>query len=542
MKNWKASSNDSGVSEVIGTILLLGISVTFFSVIYVTVLSFPGGPVAPSSSIALSLDETSLTLMHVGGEPLDLDTKIQIAIDNNLYNVTTVKAQLGEEETKNDGYWGFGENVSIDFSAGIPQDTSEYTIAVTVVDVDSNSVILMGTKLITNRPPIIGSPFPYNTAIDISIDTSHFNVSISDPDNDTFNWMIQCNNGQTASGAGESNGIKSLPLSGLTLLTTYKVWVNATDLTGSGQWTNKSYMFTTEGNHPPRYGMPSPANQSMDNSLGFTWSILINDREGNSFNWRIECSNGAFIYANGESNGSKSLSLSGLSYFTTYTLWVNATDPAPDGSGLWTRSMYIFTTKKNNPPMYGEPSPTNDSAGNWLSLTWSIPINESEGELFNWTIQCSNGQKTDGINDVNGTKALTLTGLAYSTTYKVWVNATDPTGSGNYTRQWYRFTTKVNNRPEYGTPIPVNGTTGKILSWSIPISDPEGNLIDWTIQCSNGQSASGTNEMNGTKSLTLFESQLSHNKYYKVWVNATDPSGSGLYLRRWYWFTYNKNM
>ena len=27
-----------------------------------------------------------------------------------------------------------------------------------------------------------------------------------------------------------------------------------------------------------------------------------------------------------------------------------------------------------------------------------------------------------------------LSGLAYSTTYKVWVNATDPTGSGLYTR------------------------------------------------------------------------------------------------------------
>ena len=33
------------------------------------------------------------------------------------------------------------------------------------------------------------------------------------------------------------------------------------------------------------------------------------------------------------------------------------------------------------------------------------------------------------IGASNGTKSLSLSGLTYSTTYKVWVNATDPTGS-----------------------------------------------------------------------------------------------------------------
>ena len=88
------------------------------------------------------------------------------------------------------------------------------------------------------------------------------------------------------------------------------------------------------------------------------------------------------------------------------------------------------------------PSPVNSSSGNRLVFPWSIPINDPEGTVFSWTIQCSNGQITSGTSASNGTKSLALSGLAYSTSYKIWVNATDPTGSTQYTRKWYTFTTE----------------------------------------------------------------------------------------------------
>ena len=104
-------------------------------------------------------------------------------------------------------------------------------------------------------------------------------------------------------------------------------------------------------------------------------------------------------------------------------------------------------------------------------------------------------KKTTGQAASNGTKTLSLTGLTNSTTYKIWVNATDPTGSGQYTRKWYTFTTKgnvTNTPPVFGTPSPTNGSTGNPLNltWSIPINDPNGNTFSWTIQCSNGQNNS----------------------------------------------------
>jgi hypothetical protein len=121
------------------------------------------------------------------------------------------------------------------------------------------------------------------------------------------------------------------------------------------------------------------------------------------------------------------------------------------------------------------------------------------------------------------------------------VNATDPTGSGLYTRKWYTFTTKANLPPVLGTPSPTDGQTNMPLSftWKIPISDPNGDAFTWTIQCSNGQVNSGTLEINGTKSLTL-SGLVAEKTWYTVWVNATDPSGSGLYTRGIYTFRTQK--
>ena len=393
----------------------------------------------------------------------------------------------------------------------------------------------MFTTKAQNFPPVFGTPSPVNGSTSQPLSLT-WSISINDPEGNLISWTIQCSNGQTNSATGASNGTKTLALTGLAYSTTYKVWVNATDPTGSGLYTRRWYTFTTKANLPPVFGTPSPVNGSTGNLLSLTWSIPINDPEGNSFNWWIQCSNGQTNTASGATNGTKSLSLSGLAYLTTYKVWVNATDPT--GSNTYTRRWYTFTTKAQNfPPVFGTPSPANGSTSQPLSLTWSIPINDPEGNTFTWTIQCNNGQTNSGSGATNGTKTLTLSGLAYSTIYKVWVNATDPTGSNTYTRKWYTFTTKANLPPVFGTPSPVNGSTSQPLSltWSISINDPEGNTFTWSIQCSNGQVSSGTSASNGTKSLVL--SGLAYLTTYKVWVNATDPTGSNTYTRRWFTFT-----
>jgi hypothetical protein len=96
----------------------------------------------------------------------------------------------------------------------------------------------------------------------------------------------------------------------------------------------------------------------------------------------------------------------------------------------------------NQPPVFGTPTPSDGSTNNLLSFSWSIPISDPEGDIFSWTIQCNNGQTNGESDAVNWTKTLVLSDLASSVTYKVWVNATDSTGSGLNTSEMYTFTTK----------------------------------------------------------------------------------------------------
>jgi len=384
-----------------------------------------------------------------------------------------------------------------------------------------------------NLPPFFGTPAPSNNSINNPLSLS-WSVSINDPDGDVFSWTIQCTNGQTTSGTGASNGTKSLALSGLAYGAAYTVWVNATDPTGSGLYTRAWYIFTTKINNPPVFGLPNPSNSSINNSISLTWNIPINDIEGDAFSWIIQCSNGQVKTGINAINGTKSLVISGLAYETTYTVWVNATDPNASG-GAYNRKWYNFTTKISQPPIFGSPTPSNGSINTPLSLTWSIPINDTEGDAFSWTIECSNGQTSGGTGAFNGIKSLPLSGLTNFTIYKIWVNATDPTGSGLYTKQWFIFTTKGNLPPIFGSPTPSNGSTSPPLNlnWSILISDSEGDAFNWTIECSNGQTSGGTSASNGIKSLQLVVANLTT---YKVWVNATDPTGSVQYTRKWYTF------
>ncbi|MFA5101599.1 MAG: C25 family cysteine peptidase [Candidatus Thermoplasmatota archaeon] len=252
--------------------------------------------------------------------------------------------------------------------------------------------------------------------------------------------------------------------------------------------TGPTWQFTTATNLPPEFGTPTPANGSTNQPLSFTWSIPINDPEGDPFSWAISCSNGESSSGAGSLNGTKPLPLSGLAYSTTYTIWVNATDPA--GSGLYTRRWYTFTTGlagANYPPLFGMPSPANGSLNQSLSFLWNIPIYDPDGDEFSWTIQCNNGQTNSGTGAANGTKTLALSDMTYSTTYTVWVNATDPSGSGEYTSSWYTFTTQQqeNNPPDKPeTPTgETNGNINIIYTYTTSTTDLDGDQVyylwDW---------------------------------------------------------------
>ena len=218
----------------------------------------------------------------------------------------------------------------------------------------------------------------------------------------------------------------------------------------------------------------------------------------------------------------------GLTYYYSAWGW-NET------AGLYSIGYMTESGVTNSPPVFGTPSPTNGSIDQELSLTWQIPITDPEGDWFNWSIHCSDGHQLDVSGEYNGTKQLFLDVLDYSTTYTMWVNATD-SGSGATTSEWFDFTTKSNTLPTITNENPTNGSAGQewALTWSCVITDPD-ETMDWDIECNNGQSLSGTSS-SGTISLAL--TGLSASTVYTVWVNVTDGFDT---VAEWFDFTTKAN-
>lgn len=139
-KFWNSIKNrqsDNGVSEIIGTILLLGMTVTLFSLVYASVLTISPTPPTPSANIVFRVEEDNITIDHCGGVALSLDTKILMTIGSTSMNATA-KDGL-DDKYKDDGLWGMGEKLVFPV-----EDLSGKKITIHVVDVDSNSIVMTG--------------------------------------------------------------------------------------------------------------------------------------------------------------------------------------------------------------------------------------------------------------------------------------------------------------------------------------------------------------------------------------------------------------
>jgi len=96
----------------------------------------------------------------------------------------------------------------------------------------------------------------------------------------------------------------------------------------------------------------------------------------------------------------------------------------------------------NSSPVISVYNPVNGSTVSDISsINVSVYISDAEGDLFNYTIETSPdiGHRYGNLTG-NGTKEVNVSSPVYGTTYTVYVNATDPYGSGNWTNISYSFT------------------------------------------------------------------------------------------------------
>ena len=91
----------------------------------------------------------------------------------------------------------------------------------------------------------------------------------------------------------------------------------------------------------------------------------------------------------------------------------------------------------NFPPEMSDENPGNYSVDQSANFTWSITITDPDGDTFDWWINCSDGNFSNGTG-TDGIKSLILTNLSYDSNYTVWVNVTDGL---LWTREWFNFST-----------------------------------------------------------------------------------------------------
>jgi len=134
------TSND-GISQMISTILLLGIIVALASVIYLIVLSNPLPENNPKVDLVATLQSDAIVITHKGGHPLDKNTTIEVAIGN-----TTTYHQPTRDIIE-DGQWTIGEYLLIPYDFQDNQISQQASIK--VVDTESNIMRLIGTMELT---------------------------------------------------------------------------------------------------------------------------------------------------------------------------------------------------------------------------------------------------------------------------------------------------------------------------------------------------------------------------------------------------------
>jgi hypothetical protein len=132
----KVKRRNIAVTEMVGTMLLLVISIAIFSVLYLSVVTVSPNPAQPSVDLICTLDNENITVEHRGGETLDLDTIITVTINDVKEEFVVEKHMVNK--FKEDGVWNIGERVN--YSTG---DVTDLKVSVSVVDKSSNSVIMM---------------------------------------------------------------------------------------------------------------------------------------------------------------------------------------------------------------------------------------------------------------------------------------------------------------------------------------------------------------------------------------------------------------
>ena len=125
---------DTAVTAIVGTALLLAITMVLFSVLNMVVFSFPVHPRSPSVSLVASMSNDTIIIEHNGGESLS-ENEIQIIVSNS----SDLSFVANGIYYPNDGMFNIGDRWEY-----IDPDLIDENVSVTVVHLSTNSILMMG--------------------------------------------------------------------------------------------------------------------------------------------------------------------------------------------------------------------------------------------------------------------------------------------------------------------------------------------------------------------------------------------------------------
>jgi len=138
----KNQRKNRAASEVVGTLLLVGIGVSLFALLAVVTFTMPSiffSDPTPSTNIIGRVDGNTVVFDHYGGRPLPLDTKITVMFAETP--VTMTVGDLLDASSKIDGQWNIGERIVI---VNNDPNLPIMLINVLITDTASNTVVLRG--------------------------------------------------------------------------------------------------------------------------------------------------------------------------------------------------------------------------------------------------------------------------------------------------------------------------------------------------------------------------------------------------------------
>ena len=138
----KNQRKTKAASEVLGTLLLIGIGVSLFVLLAIFIFSMPSvffSDTPPSVNIVGRIEGNSVVFEHHGGQSMPLDTEITVMFAETP--VTMTVGDVLESALKADGEWNIGEKIVI------PNNNPNLPImqiSVTITDKASNTVVMRG--------------------------------------------------------------------------------------------------------------------------------------------------------------------------------------------------------------------------------------------------------------------------------------------------------------------------------------------------------------------------------------------------------------